>query len=88
MGYFSSPEEVDKYIGEMFRQANDHPKVGPKMRAANVVMRVVYTDAQGKERRARNEPASLAEEGEARATLDPPALGDCRDKLSAPGTAQ
>ena len=44
MGYFSSPEEVDKYIGEMFRQADGHPKVGPKMRAANVVMRVVYTD--------------------------------------------
>ncbi|MDQ1516549.1 MAG: hypothetical protein QOE80_2379 [Actinomycetota bacterium] len=44
MGYFSSPEEVDKYIGEMFRQASDHPQVGPKMRAANVVMKVVYQD--------------------------------------------
>ena len=44
MGFFSSPEEVDKYIGEMFRQADDHPKVGPKMRAANVTMRVVYED--------------------------------------------
>ena len=44
MGYFSSPEEVDKYIGEMFRQADTHPKVGAKMRAAGVVMRVVYTD--------------------------------------------
>ena len=44
MGYFSSAEEVDEYIGEMFRQADSHPKVGPKLRAANVVMRVVYTD--------------------------------------------
>src|SRR5256714_2793802 len=44
VGYFSSPEEVDKYIGEMFRQATDHPQVGPKMRAANVVMKVVYQD--------------------------------------------
>ncbi|MDQ1503204.1 MAG: hypothetical protein QOD57_931 [Actinomycetota bacterium] len=44
MGYFSSPEEVDKYIGEMFRQAGDHPQVGPKLRAANVVMKVVYQD--------------------------------------------
>ena len=44
MGYFSSPEEVDRYIGEMFRQASGHPQVGPKMRAANVTMRVVYTD--------------------------------------------
>ena len=46
MGYFSGPEEVDQYIGEMFRQADHHPKVGPKMRAANVVMRVVYTDPE------------------------------------------
>jgi putative sterol carrier protein len=44
VGFFSSPEEVDKYIGEMFRQAADHPKVGAKLRAANVVMRVAYTD--------------------------------------------
>jgi len=41
-----------------------------------------------RERRARSEPAPLAEEGEARAALDPPALGDCRDKLSAPGATQ
>jgi len=44
VGYFSSPEEVDKYIGAMFRQASDHPQVEPKMRAANVTMRVEYTD--------------------------------------------
>ena len=44
VGYFSSPEEVDKYIGEMFRQASNHPQVGPKMRAANVTMKVVYQD--------------------------------------------
>jgi hypothetical protein len=30
----------------------------------------------------------LAEEGEARAAVGPPALGDRRDKLSAPGAAQ
>jgi len=46
VGYFSGPEEVDKYIGEMFRQASDHPQVGPKMRAANVVMRVQYQDPE------------------------------------------
>jgi putative sterol carrier protein len=44
VGFFSSPEEVDRYIGEMFRQADTHPKVGAKMRAADVTMRVVYTD--------------------------------------------
>jgi hypothetical protein len=41
-----------------------------------------------RERRARSEPAPIAEEGEARAALDPPALGNCRDKLSAPSAAQ
>ena len=44
MGYFTSPEEVDKYIGEMFRQASDHPQVGPKMKAAQITMRVLYED--------------------------------------------
>lgn len=44
MAFFDSPEEVDKYIGEMFRQAADHPEVGPKMKAAGIVMKVVYTD--------------------------------------------
>jgi hypothetical protein len=41
-----------------------------------------------RKRRARSEPAPFTEEGEARAALDPPALGDCRDKLTAPGAAQ
>ncbi|MGH8999330.1 MAG: hypothetical protein ACRDY7_08065 [Acidimicrobiia bacterium] len=44
MGYFSDQAEVDKYIGEMFRVASDHPQVGPKMKAAGITMRVVYTD--------------------------------------------
>ena len=46
MGYFASLEEIDKYIGEMFRRAADHPQVGPKMRAANITMRVVYEDPE------------------------------------------
>lgn len=44
MGFFQSAEEVDKYIGEMFRQASDHPQVGPKMKAAQIDMRVLYED--------------------------------------------
>jgi hypothetical protein len=43
---------------------------------------------RGHERRARSEPVPLAEEGEARAAVGPPALGDRRDKLSTPGAAQ
>jgi putative sterol carrier protein len=44
MGYFENPEEVDKYIGEMFRRAGDHPEVGDKMKSAGIVMRVEYSD--------------------------------------------
>lgn len=44
MAYFADAAEVDKYIGEMFRMAGDHPEVGEKMKAAGIVMRVEYSD--------------------------------------------
>ncbi len=44
MGFFASGEELDKYIGGIFRQAGDNPEVGPKLKAANVNMRVEYSD--------------------------------------------
>jgi hypothetical protein len=44
MPYFADANEVDKYIGGVFRLAADHPEVGPKMKAADLVMRVLYTD--------------------------------------------
>jgi putative sterol carrier protein len=44
MAFFANADEVDKYIGEMFRLAGDHPEVGEKMKAANIVMRVEYSD--------------------------------------------
>lgn len=44
MAFFASPEEVDKYIGGIFRQAADDPAVGPKMKAAEITMRIVYSD--------------------------------------------
>jgi hypothetical protein len=47
-----------------------------------------FRASAGRKRRARSEPAPLAEEGEARAAVGPSALGDGRGKLSAPGTAQ
>lgn len=46
MAYFQDLAEIDKYIGEMFRLAADHPTVGPKFRKAGIVMRVVYTDPE------------------------------------------
>jgi hypothetical protein len=44
MGYFADANEVDKYIGGVFRLAGDHPEVGPKLKSADIVMRVLYTD--------------------------------------------
>jgi putative sterol carrier protein len=44
MSYFTNPDELDQYIGEMFRQAADHPEAGPKFKAAGITMRVVYTE--------------------------------------------
>ncbi|NWJ74635.1 SCP2 sterol-binding domain-containing protein [Pseudonocardia sp. ICBG1122] len=44
MGFFADSNEVDKYIGGVFRAANDHPESGPKMRAADINLRVLYTD--------------------------------------------
>ena len=44
MGYFADANEVDKYIGGVFRAAADHPENGPKFKSADLVMRVIYTD--------------------------------------------
>jgi len=44
MGFFADANEVDKYIGGVFRSASEHPESGPKLRAANVNLRVLYTD--------------------------------------------
>ncbi len=42
--FFADVGEIDKYIGGVFREEGDHPQCGPKFRAANIVMRVIYTD--------------------------------------------
>lgn len=44
MGFFTDPAELDTYIGGVFRDALDHPESGPKLKGANIVMRVIYTD--------------------------------------------
>lgn len=44
MGFFKNADELDRYIGGVFRDAGDHPEAGPRLRAANIVMRVLYTD--------------------------------------------
>jgi putative sterol carrier protein len=44
MGYFADAAEVDEYIGGMFRSAAEHPEVGPQMKAANLVLKVIYQE--------------------------------------------
>ncbi|MEB3061973.1 hypothetical protein [[Mycobacterium] zoologicum] len=47
MGFFRDAAELDEYIGGVFRDAGDHPESGPKLRAADLVMRVIYADPDG-----------------------------------------
>jgi hypothetical protein len=42
--FFKDADEVDEYICGMFRDAGDHPDIGPKIRAANIVLHVILTD--------------------------------------------
>lgn len=44
MGYFADSNEVDQYIGGVFRAADGHPESGPKLRASGINLRVLYTD--------------------------------------------
>lgn len=44
MSYFKDAAELDEYIGGVFRDAGNHPESGPKLRAADIVMRVLYTE--------------------------------------------
>ncbi|MBV9312428.1 MAG: SCP2 sterol-binding domain-containing protein [Pseudonocardia sp.] len=46
MAFFADENEVDKYIGGVFRAAAEHPEIGPKFRDANVNLRVVYFDPE------------------------------------------
>lgn len=44
MAFFTDSAEVDKYIGGVFRAADDHPESGPKLRASGIFLKVFYTD--------------------------------------------
>ncbi|SCX08135.1 SCP2 sterol-binding domain-containing protein [Mycolicibacterium fluoranthenivorans] len=43
MSYYSSAEEIYKYLGGVFRAANG-TEVGPKLKAADIDLQVYYTD--------------------------------------------
>jgi hypothetical protein len=42
--FFNNADEVDEYMCGIFREAGNHPEIGPKVRAANLVMRLILTD--------------------------------------------
>lgn len=44
MGFFKDAAELDEYIGGVFRDAGEHPESGPKLKASNIVMRVLYKE--------------------------------------------
>jgi putative sterol carrier protein len=44
MAYFSDEQEVYKYLGGVFRLADEQPEVGPKLRAANITLQLNYSD--------------------------------------------
>jgi hypothetical protein len=64
VAYFSSSDEVYKYIGGAFRLADGHPEVGPKLRRANVTVRVDYTNPKASLTIRLVEPAIEVLEGE------------------------
>jgi putative sterol carrier protein len=64
VAFFSSSEEVYKYIGGAFRIADGHPEAGPKLRAANVTVRIDYTNPKTSMTIRLAEPAIEVLEGE------------------------
>lgn len=46
MAVFTDADEVYRYIGGIFREADKHPEVGPKLRAAGIVLRLNCSDPQ------------------------------------------
>jgi putative sterol carrier protein len=46
MAVFSDADEIYRYIGGTFQEADRHPDLGPKLRAAGIVLRLDYTDPE------------------------------------------
>jgi hypothetical protein len=42
--FFKNADEVDEYMCGIFRDAGNHPEIGPKVRAANLVMQLDLSD--------------------------------------------
>lgn len=80
MAYFANDDEIYEYIGGIFRQAGEHPEVGPKLAAADIRLRLNYTDPEATMLVRFEEPISVengpGEEGDVELTLS----GDIADQ--------
>jgi putative sterol carrier protein len=63
MPYFSNAEEVYKYVGGVFREAAEHPEVGPQMAAADLDLQIYYSDPDSSLTIRFREPKLTVEEG-------------------------
>jgi putative sterol carrier protein len=46
MAFFTDANEIDHYIGGVFRAVAGHPENGPKFKKADLVMQVLYTEPE------------------------------------------
>jgi hypothetical protein len=46
VSYFADADEVDRYIGGIFRRADEHPEIGPKLRAADLTLKLACTEPE------------------------------------------
>ncbi|MFF4256575.1 SCP2 sterol-binding domain-containing protein [Streptomyces sp. NPDC001663] len=70
MSYFSSAEEIYKYLGGVFLVANDTDGVGDQLRAGNLVLRIDYSAPTASITVVLKEPAIEVIEGESDLTPD------------------
>ncbi len=70
MSYFADENEVYKYLGGVFREANDTPGVGETLRASGIVLRLDYSQPTSSITVVLKEPAIEVYEGDSDLTPD------------------
>ena len=70
MSYFKNADEVYKYLGGVFRVAEEHPEVGPALRASGITLRLEYSNPDAVITVRMVEPSIEVIEGETDTTPD------------------
>jgi hypothetical protein len=63
MAFFTDDGEVYRYVGGIFREAADHPQVGPRLRAAGITLQLHLTDPDAQLTVRFADPIEVAEGG-------------------------